>query len=123
MLTHNHDNFPSDVYSMMVAAGATVTIATSAEESTSYSLQEFMRVAMDTKLIVSMEIPFLNGDVFRSYKVMPRAQVTCCCRGNTRPYPPSAVLSAPHCWTHFSLRRMHMPMSMPASVFPWTPPP
>lgn len=78
MLARNHDNFPSDVYSMMAAAGATVTIATSAVESTSYSLQEFMQVAMDTKLIVSMEIPFLDdGDVFRSYKVMPRAQVTC----------------------------------------------
>ena len=26
MLTHDHDNFPSDVFTMMEAAGATVTI-------------------------------------------------------------------------------------------------
>ena len=76
MLTRNHDNFPSDIYVMMAAAGAKVTIATSAQEYTSYCLHEFLQVAMDTKLIVAMEIPFLRkGEVYQSYKVMPRAQV------------------------------------------------
>ena len=26
MLTHNHDNFPSDVFTMLAGAGATITI-------------------------------------------------------------------------------------------------
>ena len=81
MLTHSNDNFPSDVYTIMEAVGAKVTIATSATDSKSYSLQDFLSVAMTTSVIVSMEIPFLaTNEEFKSFKVMPRAQVSGVCR-------------------------------------------
>ena len=81
MLTHSNDNFPSDVYTIMEAVGAKVTIATSATDSKSYSLQDFLSVAMTTSVIVSMEIPFLTtNEQFKSFKVMPRAQVRGMCR-------------------------------------------
>ena len=81
MLTHSNDNFPSDVYTIMEAVGAKVTIATSATDSKSYSLQDFLSVAMTTSVIVSMEIPFLaTTEQFKSFKVMPRAQVSALCR-------------------------------------------
>lgn len=79
MLTHNNSDFPSDVYTIMEAVGAKVTIATSATASKSYSLQEFLSIAMTTSVIVSMEIPFLvTNEQFKSFKVMPRAQVCVC---------------------------------------------
>ena len=79
MLTHDNDDFPSDVYTIMEAVGAKVTIATSATASKNYSLQDFLSVAMTTSLIVSMEIPFLEtNEQFKSFKVMPRAQVCGC---------------------------------------------
>ena len=81
MLTHSNDNFPSDVYTIMEAVGAKVTIATSATDSKSYSLQDFLSVAMTTSVIVSMEIPFLaTNEQLKSFKVMPRAQVSGMCR-------------------------------------------
>ena len=65
----------------MEAVGAKVTIATSATDSKSYSLQDFLSVAMTTSVIVSMEIPFLTtNEQFKSFKVMPRAQVSGMCR-------------------------------------------
>ena len=76
MLTHDNDNFPSDVYTMMEAAGATVTIATSATEVKSYTLSDFLQVSMETSVIVSMEIPFLKAnEILHTFKVMPRYQV------------------------------------------------
>ena len=76
MLTHNNDNFPSDVYTIMEAAGATVTIATSPTDMKTYTLSDFLQVSMTTSLIVSMEIPFLKpNERMCTYKVMPRFQV------------------------------------------------
>jgi xanthine dehydrogenase/oxidase len=75
MLTHNNDNFPSDVYTIMEAAGATVTIATSPTDMKTYTLSDFLQVSMTTSLIVSMEIPFLKpNERMCTYKVMPRFQ-------------------------------------------------
>ena len=78
MLTHDNDNFPSDVYTIMEAAGATVTIATSVTNMKSYKLSDFLQVSMATSVLVSMEIPFLKtNEMLQTYKVMPRAQVKC----------------------------------------------
>ena len=97
MLTHNNDDFPSDVYTIMEAVGAKVTIATSATASKSYSLQDFLSVAMTMGVIVSMEIPFLEtNEQFKSFKVMPRAQVST--RKHWRACIPSPLVDLEHSW-------------------------
>eukprot|EP00731_Ephydatia_muelleri_P028954 Em0020g598a len=74
MLTHDHSDFPSDVFTVMAAAGATVTIA-NARGSSSFSLWDFLDLEMSYSVIVSMTIPFSGpGNIFRSFKIMPRAQ-------------------------------------------------
>ena len=76
MLTHDNDNFPSDVYTIMEAAGAAITIATSATAVKSYTLSDFLQVSMEASVIVSMEIPFLKAnEILHTFKVMPRFQV------------------------------------------------
>ncbi|KAL5509791.1 hypothetical protein EMCRGX_G005217 [Ephydatia muelleri] len=74
MLTHDHNDFPSDVFTVLEAAGATLTIA-NASGSQTYTLQDFLKVDMTQSVIVSMELPFAGaGIIFRSFKVMPRNQ-------------------------------------------------
>lgn len=76
MLTHDNDNFPSDVFTMMAAAGATLTIAfQSGSVRRSMSLWDFLKQDMTNSVIVSMVIPFASNSVtFKSFKIMPRAQ-------------------------------------------------
>ena len=129
MLTHNNDDFPSDVYTIMEAVGAKVTIATSATASKSYSLQDFLSVAMTMGVIVSMEIPFLEtNEQFKSFKVMPRAQVGT--RKHWRACIPSPLVDLEHSWFWILCKpriscycvqphthaRMHTPLVRAASV-------
>ncbi|CAI8020059.1 Xanthine dehydrogenase/oxidase [Geodia barretti] len=66
--------FPSDVFVVMAAVGATLSIATSSSTQ-SVSLWDFLTLDMSKSVIVSMEIPFASADtVFRSYKIMPRSE-------------------------------------------------
>jgi xanthine dehydrogenase/oxidase len=75
MMKHKRPSFPSDLVTMMEAAGSTVTIATKEDNVHTYTLLDFLSLPMENKLIVSMEIPFLNKDErLRTFKVMPRAQ-------------------------------------------------
>lgn len=77
MLTHDHDNFPSDVFTIMEAAGATVTVAT-ANGTGEYPLWDLLSLNMSNSVIVSLQIPYSNKNTwFRSFKVMPRAQDSC----------------------------------------------
>ncbi|XP_065883616.1 xanthine dehydrogenase-like isoform X2 [Dysidea avara] len=74
MLTHDHQNFPSDVFTIMEAAGATVTVASSSQ-SASHSLTDFLQLDMKNKVITSLVIPFSTSNtVMRTFKVMPRHQ-------------------------------------------------
>ncbi|XP_065894835.1 uncharacterized protein [Dysidea avara] len=74
MLTHDHQNFPSDVFTIMEAAHATVVVASSLD-STSYSLTDFLKLDMKNKVITSLIIPFSTvNTVMRTFKVMPRHQ-------------------------------------------------
>ena len=60
MLTHNHDNFPSDVFTIMAAAGSTVSISymepkptaptTSDVGTGEYPLWDFLNVDMANKV-------------------------------------------------------------------------
>ena len=77
MMKHKRPSFPSDLVTMMEAAGSTVTIATKEDNVHTYTLLDFLSLPMENKLIVSMEIPFLNKDErLRTFKVMSRAQVS-----------------------------------------------
>jgi xanthine dehydrogenase/oxidase len=75
MLTHNHSNFPSDVFTVMQSAGATVTICTANNDTGEYPLRDFLNVNMTNKMILSLQIPYCSPDtVFSSFKIMPRSQ-------------------------------------------------
>ncbi|XP_035690573.1 xanthine dehydrogenase-like isoform X4 [Branchiostoma floridae] len=74
MVKHAHPEFPSDVFTIMEAAGAKVTIGNK-DESQRMALSDFLGTAMNGKVIRSLEIPPGNSeDVFRTYKVAPRSQ-------------------------------------------------
>jgi len=74
MLTHDHENFPSDVFTVLAAAGAMLTVE-SATGSIALNLWDFISYDMKGVVISSMTLPFASTDVvFRSFKVMPRAE-------------------------------------------------
>ncbi|CAH1231902.1 XDH [Branchiostoma lanceolatum] len=74
MIKHDHPEFPSDVFTIMEAAGAKVTIG-HRDESQIMALGDFLGTAMNGKVICSLEIPpGKPEDVFRTYKVAPRSQ-------------------------------------------------
>ncbi|XP_035691294.1 xanthine dehydrogenase-like [Branchiostoma floridae] len=74
MMKHAHPEFPSDVFTIMEAAGAKVTIGFRGESQT-MTISDFLGTAMNGKVIHSLEIPPGNPeDVFRTYKVAPRSQ-------------------------------------------------
>ncbi|CAH1253092.1 XDH [Branchiostoma lanceolatum] len=74
MIKHDHPEFPSDVFTIMEAAGAKVTIG-QRDESQIMALGDFLGIAMNGKVICSLEIPpGKPEDVFRTYKVAPRSQ-------------------------------------------------
>ncbi|XP_078599022.1 uncharacterized protein LOC144874584 isoform X2 [Branchiostoma floridae x Branchiostoma japonicum] len=74
MMKHAHLEFPSDVFTIMEAAGAKVTIGFRGESQT-MTISDFLGTAMNGKVIHSLEIPPGNPeDVFRTYKVAPRSQ-------------------------------------------------
>ncbi|XP_066268463.1 uncharacterized protein [Branchiostoma lanceolatum] len=75
MMKHTHPEFPSDVFTIMEAAGAKVTVGTRHVRET-VGMMNFLKMGMAGKLILSMEIPAaLPSEVFKTYKVMPRSQL------------------------------------------------
>lgn len=77
MIKHAHPDFPSDVFTMMEAAGAKVEVYDSKDGSLkSYMVQDFVKkVNMQDKVLASLEVPALDTlDHFRSFKITPRSQ-------------------------------------------------
>eukprot|EP01135_Chromosphaera_perkinsii_P000979 Nk52_evm5s155 gene=Nk52_evmTU5s155 len=73
MVAHTVMGFPSDVLTMMAAAGATLQIGSSAEGVRRMSLFDFISQDMKGCVILSMHIPFAKtNEYFRSFKIMPR---------------------------------------------------
>ncbi|XP_061428611.1 LOW QUALITY PROTEIN: xanthine dehydrogenase-like [Lethenteron reissneri] len=74
MMKHAHRDFVSDVFVVLEAAGAKIRISDVSGE-VYLDLVQFLSKDMKGKVIVSMEIPKLTpGEVFKSFKVMMRAQ-------------------------------------------------
>nr|XP_058949586.1 xanthine dehydrogenase/oxidase-like isoform X1 [Pocillopora verrucosa] len=76
MLTHDHPDFPSDIFTILEAAGARLIIADSSTASeTQYSLMQFLSLDMTGKVILAVLLPIFTSDyIICTYKVMPRSQ-------------------------------------------------
>ena len=72
-MCHAHPTFQSDIATMMMAAGATVTIGDAAGKLTTHSLEEFFAMS-DFVALVSLHIPADSAGLLRTYKVMNRHQ-------------------------------------------------
>lgn len=73
MMAHDHSDFPSDVFTIMAAANATLNIGSASEGSSSMDLFTFLQTDMTNKVIISMTIPALaKGQQLRTYKIMLR---------------------------------------------------
>ncbi|XP_018394484.1 PREDICTED: xanthine dehydrogenase/oxidase-like [Cyphomyrmex costatus] len=75
MLKHEHREFPSDLFLMLLALSTEVHILESPSQKQKLYLWEFMELDMHHKIIYSVVLPKLTDQhVYRFYKVMPRAQ-------------------------------------------------
>ncbi|XP_031636493.1 xanthine dehydrogenase-like [Contarinia nasturtii] len=75
-IKHAHNEFSSDIFLLLETIGAHLKIASIDGLVRTYSPKEFLSLDMLQKVILSVVFPKLAPDqfVFRSYKVMPRAQ-------------------------------------------------
>lgn len=65
--------FPSDVCTMMAAAGATVRVGSKAGIAPSVSLAQFLKSPADpSTILVSLFVPFNDGNLLDTFKVMSR---------------------------------------------------
>ncbi|XP_012939556.1 xanthine dehydrogenase isoform X2 [Aplysia californica] len=77
MIKHAHPEFPSDLFTMTTAIGASVTVYDAAKKkSHDYPMVEFLRkVDMTNKVILALVFPTLEKNVhYRSFKITPRSQ-------------------------------------------------
>ncbi|GFS19663.1 indole-3-acetaldehyde oxidase [Elysia marginata] len=77
MIKHRHNEFPSDLFTMMEGAGAEVEVfcATNGQTTTVSMLDFLTKVDMSDKVITAVLLPSLPDNVvYRSFKVTPRWQ-------------------------------------------------
>ena len=73
MVAHSIIGFPSDVLTMMSAAGATLQIGSSDQGVRTLTLFDFISQDMKGQVILSIKIPFLKeNEHIRTFKIMPR---------------------------------------------------
>ena len=78
MIKHKHHNFPSDIFSMLEALGAKITIASHSSggkiQTSEYSLAEWLDVDMKRKVILHISLPPKGTNCkFQFFKVSPRS--------------------------------------------------
>ncbi|KAJ6642124.1 Indole-3-acetaldehyde oxidase [Pseudolycoriella hygida] len=75
-IKHQHIEFPSDVFIILEAVGAKLTIAESNSTQSVVSVTDYLSLEMTGKIILNVILPALDQRefTFRSYKIMPRAQ-------------------------------------------------
>ncbi|XP_063842770.1 uncharacterized protein LOC135090214 isoform X1 [Scylla paramamosain] len=75
MLKHQHPEFPSDIFLTLLGAGASLTLGTAADASTSeVTLEQFLSTNMAGCIILSVTLPQLSLNTqIHSYKISPRA--------------------------------------------------
>ncbi|XP_028415709.1 xanthine dehydrogenase-like [Dendronephthya gigantea] len=75
MLLHKHREFPSDIFTITSAVGATLNIGSVDGSANIYTMEEFLSLGMQNKVIISIMVPFSRaGEVVKSFKIMPRHQ-------------------------------------------------
>uniref|UniRef100_A0A4Y0BMF0 FAD-binding PCMH-type domain-containing protein n=1 Tax=Anopheles funestus TaxID=62324 RepID=A0A4Y0BMF0_ANOFN len=75
-IKNQHPEFPSDLYLILEAADATLTILESQGKTKTVRPSEFVTLDMKKKLLLNVILPPLDPSiyVYRSFKIMPRAQ-------------------------------------------------
>uniref|UniRef100_A0A182QKS2 FAD-binding PCMH-type domain-containing protein n=1 Tax=Anopheles farauti TaxID=69004 RepID=A0A182QKS2_9DIPT len=75
-IKHRHREFPSDVYLLLEGVGARLTIATSATSTKVVTVEEYLSMNMNKRIILNVLLYPLDPTEYalRTYKVMPRAQ-------------------------------------------------
>ncbi|KAG4067578.1 hypothetical protein HA402_005350 [Bradysia odoriphaga] len=75
-IKHGNIEFPSDLFLMLEAANAKLTIASGLNDTTLVSVADYVYLNMEKKIILNVIIPAYDPSVYsyRSYKIMPRAQ-------------------------------------------------
>ncbi|XP_058124223.1 uncharacterized protein LOC131288802 [Anopheles ziemanni] len=75
-LKHAHHEFPSDLYVLFEAIGVEITIAGPDGAISTLFPKQFLTFNMHKRLLLNITLPPLDPELylFRSYKVMPRAQ-------------------------------------------------
>ncbi|MPC62853.1 putative aldehyde oxidase-like protein [Portunus trituberculatus] len=75
MLKHQHPEFPSDIFLTLLGTGASLTLGTAADASTSeVTLEQFLSISMAGRVILSVTLPQLSLNTqIHSYKIGPRA--------------------------------------------------
>ncbi|KJE95964.1 XDH protein [Capsaspora owczarzaki ATCC 30864] len=75
MMTHDHDDFPSDCFTVMESAGATLSVGSS-NGSVTYSFRDFLSLTFgSTQMLLALTVPFPPAAAsVQTFKVMPRHQ-------------------------------------------------
>lgn len=72
MMCHNFSDFPSDIATLFLAAGVSLTIVDGSGSRT-VAMADFLSLDMQAKVIVAAQIPVATpGQVFSSHKVRQR---------------------------------------------------
>lgn len=75
-IKHAHNEFPSDVFLLLETIGAQLNIISMDGLIRSHSVGDYLTLDMRQKVILNISFPQLDPTrfIFRSYKIMPRAQ-------------------------------------------------
>ncbi|XP_053662777.1 xanthine dehydrogenase/oxidase-like [Anopheles marshallii] len=75
-IKNQHPEFPSDLYILLEAIGAKLTVAESVTTQSEVSPLQYIRMDMTKKLLKTVSLPAIvnQTNVFRSYRVAQRAQ-------------------------------------------------
>ncbi|XP_011694377.1 PREDICTED: xanthine dehydrogenase 1-like isoform X1 [Wasmannia auropunctata] len=75
MIKHEHNEFPSDLFLILQTADCRVHVLDGSGRKEHLTLIDFLKTDMRHKIIYSIVLhPFSEEYVYRSYKIMPRAQ-------------------------------------------------
>uniref|UniRef100_A0A182KGJ4 FAD-binding PCMH-type domain-containing protein n=1 Tax=Anopheles christyi TaxID=43041 RepID=A0A182KGJ4_9DIPT len=75
-IKNQHQEFPSDLYLILEAANATLTILESQGKTSTVRPSEYVALDMKKKILLNVILPPLDPSVYvyRTFKIMPRAQ-------------------------------------------------
>ncbi|CAG7707626.1 unnamed protein product [Allacma fusca] len=74
MLKHDHKEFQSDIFLVLETIGAMLTIASSPSLQNMWTVEDFLNMNMQGKIIYSVHLPALKNMTFRSFKISRRYQ-------------------------------------------------